>query len=176
MEWLWDPARNKFRPHIYLKKGSPFPADFDEDRIYILGGTVKAIEAGMLTPDRVRSCYRDMVNSRRFAGAATIGLINYPPYPSGFFKNPSAQPYIYVNCDDWTWWGGHVVQMLVTQGMVDEAYRELLPIVDREKREQTFREWHTLENQPRGATHFLGSAGVTIRAIRMIRQWAKQNQ
>jgi hypothetical protein len=37
IEWLWDPARNKFRPHIYLAKGSPFPGKFDEDRIYLLG-------------------------------------------------------------------------------------------------------------------------------------------
>ena len=91
----------------------------------------------------------------RFAGAATIGLINYPPYPTGFFKNPSAQPNIYVNGTDWTWWGGCAVQMLVTQGMVDEAYRELLPIVDRAKREHDFREWYTQGNQPQGATNYL---------------------
>jgi hypothetical protein len=42
---LWDDAREKFIPHIYLEKGSPFPPDFDENQIYYFGGTAIAIEA-----------------------------------------------------------------------------------------------------------------------------------
>lgn len=29
---LWDARRAKFRPHVYLDRGSPFPAGFDEER------------------------------------------------------------------------------------------------------------------------------------------------
>jgi len=33
----------------------------------------------------------------------SIAIINYPPYPEGNFKNPSANPYTYVNAADWSW-------------------------------------------------------------------------
>ncbi len=31
MKNLWDEERQKFIPHIYLEKGSPFPSPFDEN-------------------------------------------------------------------------------------------------------------------------------------------------
>ena len=36
----------------------------------------------------------------------SIAIMNYPPYLEGNFKNPSANPYTYVNAADWSWWGG----------------------------------------------------------------------
>ena len=44
---LWDAQTQKFIPHVYLA-GSPFPADFDESKVYYHGGTAVAIEAGVL--------------------------------------------------------------------------------------------------------------------------------
>ena len=32
---LWDEKNQKFIPHIYLEKGSPFPPDFDENKILL---------------------------------------------------------------------------------------------------------------------------------------------
>ena len=43
MEHLWDPIKQKFIPHIYLEKGSPFDKTLDELSIYYHGGTAVAI-------------------------------------------------------------------------------------------------------------------------------------
>jgi hypothetical protein len=47
-----------------------------------------AIEAGLLTCEEVARSLDQMVANVRAAGAASIGLTLYPPYPEGFFKNP----------------------------------------------------------------------------------------
>ncbi len=48
------------------------------------------------------------------------------PYPEGFFKNPQMRsPYSYQNGGDWCWFGGRMIQALIRQGHVAEAYREL---------------------------------------------------
>ncbi|MHC4074766.1 MAG: GH36-type glycosyl hydrolase domain-containing protein, partial [Planctomycetota bacterium] len=98
---LWDRDLHKFRPHIYLE-GSPFPEYFDEHRIYYHGGTAIAIEAGILSKPEILDVLNDMVNNKEFAGAASIGLTVYPPYPAGFFKNKSMRPFSYQNGGDWT--------------------------------------------------------------------------
>ncbi len=82
---LWDNAKQKFILHIYLEKGSPFPADFDEKEIYYFGGTAIAIEAGLLSKDEIKVSLNEMIKSVKLAGAATIGLTLYPPYPERLF-------------------------------------------------------------------------------------------
>jgi hypothetical protein len=91
--YLWDAKKQKFIPHVYLT-GSPFPKDFDENAIYYHGGTAVAIEAGLLTHEEVARSLEQMEANVRSAGAASIGLALYPPYPEGFFKNPQMRhPY-----------------------------------------------------------------------------------
>lgn len=170
---LWDSQLHKFRPHIYLE-GSPFPEYFDEDRIYYHGGTAIAIEAGILSKQEVLEVLGDMVNNKMFAGAASIGLTVYPPYPAGFFKNKSMGPFSYQNGGDWTWFGGRMIQQLVTNGCVEEAYRECLPMIERVKRNDGFFEWYTVDNKPSGSGTFRGSAGVLGKAIQTLLEWAKQ--
>ena len=124
---LWDPTHQKFRPHRYLTT-SPFPLDFAEDSIHFHGGTAVAIEAGLLTNAEIRSVNRHLLTNVKRAGASSIGLTLYPTYPAGYFKNPSMVPYGYQNGGDWTWFGGRMVQALTANGLVAEAYDELLPI------------------------------------------------
>lgn len=169
---LWDEARHKFRPHIYLD-GSPFPEDFDEDRIHYHGGTAVAIEAGLLTDREVRLVFRDMVNNRRLAGAASIGLTIYPVYPDGLFRHPIVAPHEYQNGGDWTWFGARMVQQLVAHGLGAEAYAELRPMVDRVERDNGFYEWYTPGNEPRGSATYRGAAGQLGRAIEMLLSWAR---
>ncbi len=169
---LWDTSRHKFRPHLY-SDGSPFPADFDEDRIYYHGGTAIAIEAGLLSPEEIQLVLYDMRNNVRFAGAASIGLTIFPVYPAGYFKNRSMGPYSYQNGGDWTWFGGRMVQQLITHGFVEDAYVELLPMLERVRENDGFFEWYTIDNQPRGSGTFRGSAGVLGKAILMLQQWAR---
>ncbi len=90
-EHLWDEAAEKFIPHIYLE-GSPFPKEFDENKIFYHGGTAVAIEAGLLNRDEIVASHKKMRENMGHAGAATIGLTMYPPYPEGLFKNTSDGP------------------------------------------------------------------------------------
>lgn len=173
---LWDAKRQKFIPHVYLA-GSPFPKDFDENAIFYHGGTAVAIEAGLLTREEVARSLEQMVANVRDAGAASIGLTLYPTYPEGFFKNPQMRsPYSYQNGGDWCWFGGRMIQALIQQGYVAEAYRELRPMVERVKRTGGFHEWWSRDNQPRGSGEFRGSAGVLGRAIEMLQAWAESNR
>jgi hypothetical protein len=172
---LWDATKQKFIPHLYLA-GSPFPDDFDESAVYYHGGTAVAIEAGLLTREETAHALEQMRANVRLAGAGSIGLTLYPPYPAGAFKNPSMVPYGYQNGGDWCWFGGRMIQQLIRQGYIAEAYRELQPMVTRVQRAGDFHEWWSPDNQPRGSAQFRGSAGVLGRAIEMLQTWAEQNK
>lgn len=168
-EHLWDGKNQKFIPHIYLD-GSPFPEDFDEEEVYYHGGTAVAIEAGLLTREEVAVSLEKMISNVEKSGAASIGLTLYPPYPEGSFKNPSMVPYGYQNGGDWTWFGGRMIQQLIRYGFVEEAYAQVLPMVERVKANDGFYEWYTIDNEPHGSGSFRGSAGVLYTAIRMFRE------
>jgi glycogen debranching enzyme len=170
-EHLWDEAAEKFIPHIYLD-GSPFPKEFDENKIFYHGGTAVAIEAGLLTRDEIVASHKRMRENMKDAGAATIGLTMYPPYPRGLFKNRAMGPYSYQNGGDWTWFGARMVRQLARNGCVEESYRELVPMLERVLKHRGFFEWWTPSNQPKGSGKFRGSAGVLIEAIHELREWA----
>ncbi len=168
-KYLWDNKKQKFIPHIYLN-GSPFPDNFNEEEIYYHGGTAVAIEAGLLSEKEILHSLEQMVNNVNKSGAASIGLTLYPPYPEGYFKNKSMVPYGYQNGGDWTWFGGRMIQQLIRYGFLEEAYRHILPMVKRVKENKGFYEWYTIDNEPRGAGTFRGSAGVLYKAIKMFEE------
>jgi hypothetical protein len=172
-EHLWDAGRKKFRPHLYLG-GSPFPPDFDEAAIWYHGGTAVAIEAGLLEDAEIRASLASMRDNVKKAGAASIGLTVYPPYPDGLFKNKGMKAWSYQNGGDWCWFGGRLVQQLIAHGMASEAYEELKPMVSRVIRHNGFFEWWTRDNQPKGSGQFRGSAGVLGWAIVRLQEWAKR--
>lgn len=170
-EHLWDETNQKFIPHIYLD-GSPFPADFNENEIYYHGGTAVAIEAGLLSKDEIKISLDKMVANVKASGAGSIGLTMYPPYPEGFFKNKGMYPYGYQNGGDWTWFGGRMIQQLIKNGFVEEAYEQMQPMVKRVKDNNGFYEWYTVDNQPKGSGTFRGEAGVLYTAIKMFENYA----
>ena len=171
---LWDTQRKKFIPHVYLE-GSPFSEDLDEAEIYYHGGTAIAIQADLLSKDEVAHALERMVQNVKDSGAGSIGLTLYPTYPKGAFKNPGmAQPYSYQNGGDWTWFGGRMIQELVRYDLVEEAYRELGPMLDRVIKYDGFYEWYTVRNRPKGSGTFRGSAGVLGKAILMLQGWADE--
>ncbi|MCZ7635575.1 MAG: hypothetical protein M5U12_05695 [Verrucomicrobia bacterium] len=108
----------------------------------------------------------------RDAGAGTLGLTVYPPYPAGTFKNPSMVPWSYQNGGDWDWFGGRMIQALVQHGFVEDACLELVPMVRRVQRSDGFFEWFDRDNRPRGSGTFRGAAGVLGKAILMLQGWA----
>ena len=173
-KYLWDEQNQKFIPHLYLEKGSPFPKEFDENAIYYFGGTTIAIEAGLLSKAEIKTSLNEMIRRVKLAGAGTIGLTLYPPYPAGFFENKIMNPeYSYQNGGDWTWFGGRMIQQLIKNGFVEEAYEQMIPMVKRVKDNNGFYEWYSVDNKPRGSGTFRGEAGVLYTAILMFEAWAK---
>lgn len=171
---LWEPKKQKFRPHVYLD-GSPFPADFNEDAILYYGGTATAIQAGLLNKREIAEANRQMVAGVKASGAPSIGLTLYPPYPAGFFKNKGMYPYGYQNGGDWTWFGGRMISGLVENGLVHEAYSEISPMLDRVIKNKGFYEWYTRDGKADGSGSFRGSAGVLFDAINRLQHWADQH-
>jgi len=170
---LWDAEKRKFIPHVYLQD-SPFPADFDENKIFYFGGTAVAIEAGLLSRDEIKSSLEEMIKRVKQAGAASIGLTLFPPYPAGYFANKIMNPeYSYQNGGDWTWFGGRMVQQLIKNGFIREAYEQVYPMVKRVKDNNGFYEWYSVDNKPRGSGTFRGEAGVLFAAIRMFEDLGK---
>ena len=170
-EYLWNEQMQKFIPHIYLDD-SPFPDDFDENKLHYHGGTAVAIEAGLLSKEEIEAVYSQMVRNVNKSGALSIGLTIYPPYPEGYFKNPSMFPFGYQNGGDWTWFGARMIQQLVKNGFIEEAYNEIQPMINRVIENNGFMEWYTVDGQPTGAGDFRGSAGVLAKAIELLRHWA----
>ncbi|MBX3746516.1 MAG: hypothetical protein KF833_14505 [Verrucomicrobiae bacterium] len=171
---LWDAPRGKFKPHVYLA-GSPFPPDFDEDAIWYHGGTAVAMEADLLSREEIVRSLAAMRDNVRRAGAASLGLTVYPPYPDGFFKNPGMGAWSYQNGGDWCWFGGRLIRQLLRAGLVEDAYLDLKPMVTRVLRHNGFFEWWTRDNQPRGSGRFRGSAGVLGIVIQELRAWASSH-
>ena len=176
-KFLWDEQNQKFIPHIYLDKGSPFPDDFNENEIFYFGGTAIAIEAGLLSQDEIKTSLDEMVRRVKLAGAPSIGLTLYPPYPGGYFANQIMNPeYSYQNGGDWTWFGGRMIQQLIKTGFVHEAYEQIQPMVKRVKDNNGFFEWYSINNEPRGSGTFRGSAGVLFKAIEMFEEWGERKE
>lgn len=169
---LW--TGSQFVPHLYLDRGSPFPADFDESPIYFQGGTAVAIEAGLLQPAEVAQAFARMIRNKRDSGSGTVGVTVYPPYPAGFFANTAfmGQPYQYQNGGDWAWFGARIVRQMLAWGQAQTAWDELVPMLDRVRRDGGFYEWYTPGGAPRGSADYRGTAGQLVRAIDALQAWA----
>ena len=169
-KYLWDEENQKYIPHIYID-GSPFPEGFNEGETFYHGGTGIAIEAGLLSKEEIKISLEKMVANVNASGAGSIGLTLYPPYPAGYFANKIMNPeYSYQNGGDWTWFGGRMIQELIKNGFVEEAYQQMQPMVKRVKDNDGFFEWYSVNNEPRGSGTFRGSAGVLYKAILMFEE------
>ena len=174
-KYLWDAKKHKFIPHLYLDK-SPFPAGFDENKIYFHGGTAIAIEAGILSKNEIKLVNQDMVRNVKLSGAPSIGLTLYPVYPEDIYKNSTAsKPYVYQNGGDWTWFGARMIRQLIKHGFIKEAYTELQPMLSRTISDKGFYEWYGVDGKPNGSAAFKGSAGVLAKAIDELKEWARHN-
>jgi len=148
-----------------------------QNEIYYFGGTAIAIEAGLLSVEEIKASIDEMVKRVKLAGAASIGLTLYPPYPEGYFANKIMNPeYSYQNGGDWTWFGGRMIQQLIRYGFVQEAYDQVQPMVKRVKNNNGFYEWYLVNNEPRGSGTFRGEAGVLFKAIRMFEEFTEKEK
>lgn len=172
---LW--TGTQFIPHLYLEKGSPFPASFDEARMYFQGGTAVAIQAGLLEPAEVAQTFARMVRNKIDSGSGSVGVTLYPAYPADFFQNTywMGAEYFYQNGGDWPWFGARIIQQMVAHGQVELAWRELGPMLDRVVRDDGIHEWYTRDGQARGSAEYRGSSGQLALAIDMLQHWAATN-
>jgi hypothetical protein len=168
---LWDAKAQKYIPHIYLN-GSPFAPDFNEREILYTGGTACAILGGLNSRKEILEINQQLVAMTKKEKFATIGMTVYPPYPLKAF--PNVPPYTYQNGGDWTWFGGRMVQALIENGFVAQAYAEISPMIDRVLKNHGFFEWYDVKTgEPKGSRDFRGEAGVIYDAIERLRTWAK---
>jgi hypothetical protein len=174
-KYLWDSEKMKFIPHIYIN-GSPFPEDFDENAIHYHGGTAVAIEAGFLNKDEIAAVLLQMKENVKLSGTPSIGLTVYPPYPKEVLGKNISAPYEYQNGGDWTWFGGRMIQQLIANGFVEDAYELAQPIFDRVIKNGDFYEWYKIDGTPAGSAEFKGSAGVLAKSIEMFEDWAEKNK
>ena len=84
-------------------------------------------------------------------------------------------PYGYQNGGDWTWFGARMIQQLIRNGFVEEAYQEINPMINRVIKNNGFYEWYGMGNIPSGSGNFKGSAGVLAKAIHLLHDWAEKN-
>jgi glycogen debranching enzyme len=172
-KYLWDAKAVKYIPHLYLN-GSPFPPDFNEREILYTGGTACAILAGLNSRKEISEINQQFVAMTKREKFATIGMTVYPPYPLAEF--PDVPPYTYQNGGDWTWFGGRMIQALISNGFADQAYTEMSPMLDRVIHNNGFFEWYDVKTgEPKGSGNFRGSAGVLYDAIEQLRAWARNN-
>lgn len=169
---LW--TGTQFIPHLYLDRGSPFPQDFDESRMYFQGGTAVAIQAGILEPAELELSFARMIRNKVDSGSGSVGVTLYPAYPAGFFAYTywMGAEYFYQNGGDWPWFGARIIQQMVAHGNARLAYQELGPMLDRVLRDDGFFEWYTREGKGQGSAEYRGSAGQIAKAIDVLSQWA----
>ncbi len=173
-KYLWNPKAQKYIPHIYLD-GSPFKPDFNEAEILYMGGTTCAILAGLNSKKEILEINRQFLEIAAREKHATIGMTVYPPYPLEAF--PNVPPYTYQNGGDWTWFGGRMIQALIANGFVQQAYTEMSPMIDRVIKNNGFFEWYDVKTgEPKGSGDFRGEAGVLYEAIKQLKAWAKKEQ
>ncbi|WP_321436585.1 amylo-alpha-1,6-glucosidase [uncultured Bacteroides sp.] len=172
-KYLWNDKYMNFTPHLYLDK-SPLPEGFDEQMICYHGGTAVAIEAGLLSRKEIAIVNARMQRDVAQSGMPSIGMTLYPTYPQGFFHGGMSKAYVYQNGGDWTWFGGRMIQQLIKNGYISEAYEEVRPMIDRVIANNGFYEWYGKGNKPSGSANFKGSAGVLAKAIELFREWNKQ--
>ena len=172
-KYLWDAEKMKFIPHLYID-GSPFPNDFDENAITYHGGTAVAIEAGVLNKKEIVAVLTQIKEDVRLSGAPSAGLTLYPPYPSEVLGKNVSAPYQYQNGGDWTWFGGRLIQQLISYGFVKEAYELAKPMYERVVKNNDFYEWYQIDGTPSGSAEFKGSAGVLAKSIQMFDNWANK--
>ncbi|WP_214073124.1 hypothetical protein [Mucilaginibacter sp. dw_454] len=172
--YLWDAKAQKYIPHLYLD-GSPFPESFNEREILYTGGSVIAILAGFNTKAEVLEINRQMLAAAAKQPHATIGMTVYPPYPKELYSN--VLPFTYQNAGDWTWFGGRMTGALLNYGMAQQAYNDLMPMIDRTIQNKGFFEWYNVQTgAPSGSGSFRGEAGVLFEAISQLKDWANTHK
>jgi hypothetical protein len=163
---LWDSAASKYRAHLYLD-GSPFPASFNESAVEDFGGTAVAIQAGLLDNQQIKASLAHMNADVKAAGAQSISLSVWPPYPAASFSVSSGlmNPGSYQNGGQWAWFGARLIQGLIVHDDLADAFQAIKPMIAEVIHAGGFYEWTSLTGQPEGSPDYRAAAGELGLAI-----------
>ncbi len=177
LEETFQEAAERIRPGIRMAEAAGIPLALENcPHTYFDWGTAIAIEAGILNNEEISKVLSQMKINVKQSGAPSIGLTVYPPYPEEVLGKNVSPPYHYQNGGDWTWFGGRMIQQLIANGFVEEAYTLAKPMFDRVLENNGFYEWYKMDGTPEGSANFKGSAGVLAKSIAMFQAWAQQHK
>ena len=161
--YLWQKDRGFYRVHIHL---DPFPHDFDEDRMFAMGGNAQAVISGLAGPAKATRIIQAALNRQDEFRISSISGSLLPPYPAGFFRHPAMdEPYEYQNGGQWDWFGGRLVLAMFENGFSSEAREKLIEITRKNVLNGGLFEWDTKDGAGRGSDDYGGSAGSLARAL-----------
>ncbi len=117
-----------------------------------------------------------MLENVRLSGMPSIGLTLYPCIRMVFSMEECQRLICIRMAGIGLGLAVGMIQQLVVNGMVEEAYAEIHPMIVRVIQNDGFYEWYGKGGVPSGSGNFKGSAGVLSKAIELLRDWAEKNK
>ncbi len=140
---LWQPDKGFYRVHIHL---DDWRHDFDEDRMFAMGGNAQAMISGLADGRQSESIVAEALARQTRFGVSTVSGALLPPYPAGFFKHPQMdEPYEYQNGGQWDWFGGRLILAMFENGYSRAALDKLIEVARKDIANEGFFEWDTRE-------------------------------
>lgn len=160
---LWQEGLGYYRVHLHL---TPWRHDFDEDKMFALGGNAEAVDSGLASAEKARRIIETAIARQKEFGLSTISGAILPPYAKNVFKHPMVdEPYEYQNGGQWDWFGGKLVLSMFKAGFKETAVEKLLEIARKSDLNKGLFEWDAPDGKGRGSSFYSGSAGSLARAL-----------
>jgi hypothetical protein len=158
-EALWNNKSGFFRIHMHL---DTLKHNFNENKIFALGGNIWAIRSGIADDEQTRKILNKINNIQIRNRYPTISKVLQPSYPKDFFKNISlAEPDTYQNGGFWDWYGGLAVLEEFRHKDYEKGLRHLREISASVAANGNLFEWYDKTGRGQGSMHYLAS-GVSI--------------
>jgi hypothetical protein len=119
-----------------------------------------------MTPREIAAFLEILEQRRKEYRVGSVSFTLLPPYPDRFFPHPQLRSsWSYQNGGEWDWIGGRVISALFQSGHRAKAEAFLQEIVAKHSRNFNIFEWEDRAGVGRGASFYVGAAGVIGEAI-----------
>lgn len=160
---LWIQKRGFFRIHKHL---DPLKHDFNEDKIFALGGNIWAIRSGLADNEQAKQIFNMINNIQAKNRYPTISKVLQPSYPKDFFKHPAlSEPDFYQNGGFWDWYGGLAVLEEFRNRNYEAALKHIREISASIVERANLFEWYDKNGRGMGSMHYLASGTSVMEAI-----------
>lgn len=165
---LWQPQLGFYKIHKHLES---LNHDFDESRMFSLGGHVLMIESGLVSRAKQVRIVDVILQKQHMFQVSTIGGNLLPSYPKGFFQHPMMdETYEYQNGGQWDWYGCRAA-FAVFQTYPVKGRKALEQIARKVRKNGTFYEWDHLDGSPGAGPHYRASAASFLWALSNIKSF-----